>query len=382
MEQDSVLVAALIVIAGFVSLEVGVSTAILEILAGVVGANILNLHTTQWLDFLADFGLIGIMFFAGFETDPNVLKKNLVNNTLLGTLSYVVPFIFVFITVFFFFGFNFQASILVGISMSTTSLALVYAVLREKNMAAGEAGQIMLGSAMIADILSMLSLTILIGEYGIYTLVYSISLIVLLYLSPRIGKIVFKRYKGNVAELEIKFILLMLLVMPFFSEHVGISEAVFAFLLGVLFSEMLEEDQIVEEKLRGIIFGFLAPAFFFKAGLLIDIGAFDYYVITLIVVLGFLAFFTKYFSVLFPAQRFMKKETSKLMGLFFNFRLSFGIVAALFGLENGFIAEEVYIAILTIILLSSVVSSILLKVIPHETYTPPEDQIETAFHIT
>ena len=68
MEQESVLVAFMILLAGFISIELGISTAIFEILAGVIAFNVFGLTSTYWIDFLADFGLLGIMFFAGYFT--------------------------------------------------------------------------------------------------------------------------------------------------------------------------------------------------------------------------------------------------------------------------------------------------------------------------
>jgi len=367
MEQESILVATLILIAGFISIEIGISTAILEIMAGVISANFLGLHSIYWIDYLADFGLLGLMFFAGFETDPKLLKKNLYKNLTLGITSYIVPFVIVFTIAIAIFNLGTEAAILLGISLSTTSLALVYAVLRERNMSSTVTGQIILGGAMIADVLSMLSLTLLVGDYGIYTVIYTILLFAFLYLSPKIGRFIFQRYKGHTAEIEIKFILLLLLTMPFFSERVGISEAVFAFLLGILFSEMIEEDELVEEKLKGLVFGFLAPAFFFKAGLLMNLTHLtNINVLYLVTLFGTVAFLGKYLGVYIVSKKIIEEKTVSAVGLFFNFRLTFGIVAALFGLENGYITAEMYAAVLTIILLTSAISSIALKAIPHE----------------
>ena len=368
MEQDSIIIAAMILFSGFIAIEIGLSTAILEILAGVIGANFLGIHDVYWLDFLSDFGLLGLMFYAGFETDPKLLKKNLVKNVIIGASSYFIPFILVAVVTIFLLNFSLNGAIVLGISLSTTSVALVYAVLRDKNMVSSESGQVILGSAMVADVLSMLSLTVLVGFYGIYTLIYSFILVIFLYISPKIGKMIFSRYKGHAAEIEIKFILLMLLTMPFFSERVGISEAVFAFLLGILSSEMISEDRSVEEKLRGIIFGFLAPTFFFKAGLLFDLKSItSAEIVEFIILLGSIAFFGKYFSVYITSRLLIERKTAKIFGYFFNFRLTFGIIAILFGLENSFISHEIYSAVLTIILISSGVASIVLKVAPHET---------------
>ncbi len=366
MDNDSILIGVLIILAGFISIELNVSTAMLEVIAGVIGSNILALKPVVWIDFLADFGLLGIMFFAGFEVDPKLLKTNLNKNLVIGILSYLFPFLMIFITVFIIFQFSFEASIILSISLSTTSLALVYAVMKTHSKSLGEHGQIILGSALITDVLSVLSLTVLMGNYGIYVFLYGVIALFFMYLSPKVGKIVFERYRGSEVEMEIRFILLLLLILPFISRRIGISEAVFAFLLGILFSEMIEQDTIVQEKLRGIIFGFLAPAFFFKAGLLMKFNYISLEGIYLIVILGLLAYISKYMIVYITTSILVNKHVANLSGLFFNFRLSFGIIAAIFGLVNGIITQELYTVALTIILLSSVVSSAILRMIPHE----------------
>ena len=366
MNQDSILISVLILLAGFISIELHVSTAMLEIIAGVVGSNVLNLHSFSWLDFLADFGLLGIMFLAGFEVDPKLLRSNLSRNLVIGTSSYIFPFLSIFDISFFVLKNSFETTLILSISLSTTSLALVYAVMRDRGIINTPYGQVMLGSALITDVLSVLSLTVLIGNYGLYTIIYGLVALLFMILSPKIGKIIFKRYKGSPAEIEIKFILLLLLIMPFFSKHVGISEAVFAFLLGILFSEMIEEDIAVQEKLRGIIFGFLAPAFFFKAGLLMKFSHLTQIGIYLIIILGFIAYLSKYIVVFITTRIYMNSHLASMNGLFCNFRLSFGVIAAIFGLNAGILTTELYTVVLTIILLASTISSIALKIIPHE----------------
>ena len=368
MEQESVLVAFMILLAGFISIELGISTAIFEILAGVVAFNVLGITSNYWIDFLADFGLLGIMFFAGLETDPILLRKKIKTSLTAGVIAYFAPLATIVATSYLLFHYHLETAFLIGIALSTTSVALVYAIIKESNLLKGESGQVILGSAMMIDVFSMLSLTFFLGGYGIYTLIYASFLVGLLYFAPKIGKTLFKRYKGHMAEIEIKFILLLLLTLPFLSEQVGISEAVFAFILGVIFSEIMGEERVVEDKLRGIVFGFLAPVFFFKDGLLIDLSSMTLETVYFIIILGILAYLIKYASTYFTFKNLLKGKhrDAHTSGLIFNFRLTFGIVTALFGYTNHYITGSVYSALLSIILISSLISSIFLRVAPSE----------------
>lgn len=81
------LLGALILVASMVSVELGISVAILEILFGVIGGNFLGLHSTPWLDFLAAFASIVLTFLAGAEVDPDLMREKLKESLLIGGLS-------------------------------------------------------------------------------------------------------------------------------------------------------------------------------------------------------------------------------------------------------------------------------------------------------
>ncbi len=368
MRQDTVIVGVLIFLAGIISIEIGFSTAILEILAGVLASNVLGVHSVEWLDFLADFGLVGIMFYAGFEVDPKLLKQNLIVNIFLGAIAYFIPLIAIFSILSTFLGFPFRKVLLIAISLSTTSLALVYAVLREKKIIEKEYSQIILGGALITDVLSILSLPFLAGTFPLSAIFYVALAIIFMFLSPKLGKWVFSRYRRSLVELEMRLVLLLLIILPLIAERTLISEAVLAFLLGVLFSEIVEEDVAIQEKLRGIIFGFLAPAFFFRAGLFINLSTITINSVILLLLLIPLTFVAKYLSVFVTSWVCVGREVSKIAGLFFVFNLTFGIIAAVYGLSAGIIDTELYTVLLLTILVTTLVSSIILRVTPEELY--------------
>ena len=84
---------ALVLIASMISVEVGLSVAITEILAGILAGNFLGLHTTPWIDFLAGFASIVLTFLAGSEVDPDLLREKWKESLLIGGLSFLVPFL-------------------------------------------------------------------------------------------------------------------------------------------------------------------------------------------------------------------------------------------------------------------------------------------------
>lgn len=363
--KESVITALLVILAGVAAIEMGISTAILEIIAGVFGANFLGLSEIPWLEFLANFGLLGIMFFAGFEANGKLLKKYWARSVSIGAVSYLTPFVIVLLVCLFILNFSVESSLLIAIGMSTTSLALVYPVLKEKGALAKGSGQIFLTSAMVVDIASMLSLSLIFGGFNIYTIVFILAIGLSLWILPKFGKWLFSRYECGVTQFKVRFIFLVLLSLAFFSEKAGVHAAVLAFVAGFIFSELLEEHQILEEKLRGVIFGFLAPLFFLKAGMAIDLKAIDTIVLVYIGLFSLVAFFSKYFGTL-CAVNYFKIGSAKFAGFLFNFRLSFGIIVAIFGFQAGLISSKIYIALIAVILFTSIISSFFLKIFPHE----------------
>ncbi|MGQ4891047.1 MAG: cation:proton antiporter [Candidatus Njordarchaeia archaeon] len=366
MNYSDLEIGILILLAGIISIELGISTAMIEIIAGVIGSNVLNIHPSPWFDFIANFGLLGIMLFAGFETSPGILRRYAKGNLALGFVGYFFPFTTIFILTFFVLSFSISTSIVVSLSLSTTSLALVYAIIREHESSVTSVTHIMLGSAMIMDMLSMLTLSFLISEIRLDILLYSAVLIIIFLATFKLTPYIMNRYRGKMAELEVRFILVLLFVMLFFAEKLLVSEAVLAYLIGVILSEIVHEHEELIEKLRGIVFGFFAPAFFFKAGLLINLSRLTFDLLIYIALFGSLAYITKYFGTCLLARKFMSLEEARLMGLMFNFRLSFGIAAALIGYSIGILTIGLYTVIVMIVLLTSIVSSIILRIVPYE----------------
>ena len=356
----------LIVVFGLISLEIGFPTAILEVVAGVIGGNILDTSSFAWMDFIANYGILGLMFLAGLEINKDELKKNLGRSSVLALSAYFIPFAVVF-ALSLLISPDLRRAALIAIALSTTSLALLYPILRERGFLNLEMGHVVLSAAMLIDVFSMISLTVVFVAVNLFSAMLLVLLILFMWHAPRIGRKLFARYRENLSEIELKFLLLVLLALFFFAERVMISEAVLAFLMGFLFSEILEEHEVLVEKLRGIVFAFFSPIFFFKAGSYLKLSTIS--VMSLLYVAVFLpvALLTKYYSAKLVSRKLfgVGEEFSRFVGLSFNLRLTFGIVAALFGLELGIIDLEVYTAIIAVIISSAIIASIICKLEGH-----------------
>ncbi len=179
--DPSIAVALVLVVAAGIALEIGFSSAIAEILAGVaLGYFIVGVESLDWVRFLGNLGLLGLMFLAGFEVDINRLRRTWRASAGIGVLSLTTPMVGVFTICFFGIGLAWQSAGLMAIGLSTTSLALVYHALRERGDLAEDFGQVVLGAATVIDVLSMVALALLLGDVGwgtaIVLLVVAISL--------------------------------------------------------------------------------------------------------------------------------------------------------------------------------------------------------------
>jgi Kef-type K+ transport system membrane component KefB len=345
----------LIVASGFVCLEYSIPIAIGEFVAGILGGIFLDFSKTPWLEFLSHLGLISIMFLAGFEIDLHTLYRNKYKSAVVGGLSFFTPFLLIYLLCLLF-NFSTISSMVVGIALSTTSLAIVFPILREKRLLEGDEGQLLLASAMAVDILSMLMLSLVFYSLSIKSILILAILISTLFFVRKIVIPVFGRYKGNRSEFELKFLLLTLLAFGFLAQEAGMHEAVISFILGMIFSEIDPEHEVIIEKLNAVVFSLLAPVFFFNAGAMLKINKINFYVVGLFIVLLIFSMAGKYLGTYFPLQLFSCK-VPKYAGVIFNYRLSFGLVTALYGFEKEIITIEMFNTLLLCVLFSSLVAT-------------------------
>lgn len=367
----SIAVALVLVGAAGLALELGFSSAIAEILAGILLAYFYtDIASLDWLDFLGNLGLLGLMFMAGFEVDILRLRKTWRASAGIGVISLVMPMTGVFLVCHFLLQLNFQTAALMAIGLSTTSLALVYHALKERGDLDSDFGQTVLGAATVVDVLSMVFLAALLGDVGWSTGIFLLVLIPTIFGLPRFGGWIFRRYKGSVIEFEMRFLMVLLISMGFMAEHIGgIHPAVIAFLMGLIMAEVVEEHAEVEQKLKGIVFSLFAPVFFLQAGTRLDINALNMDVLGIFAILVVVAIGLKFAGTAL-ATRWLIGHSAGIVGLLFNYRLSFGIVTATVGLKAGIISNAQFNVILLVVICGAVLPALLLRQRPNELDTP------------
>jgi glutathione-regulated potassium-efflux system ancillary protein KefC len=371
---------ALALIAGLLSYTFRVSAALMEILIGVMAQLLLGSEVmgadASWIKFLSTVGAVLLTFLAGAEIEPAALKAKWKEAGAVGFASFLAPFLLCAAGAHYFLGWGSTASWLAGLAMSTTSAAVVYAVMLEFGFNKVEYGKTLLISTFVTDVATVLMLGLTFTPFTIKTAAAVVIAAGALYLLPRIAPLFFKRFGGLLSELETKFILLCLLggaALATWAE----SEAVLGgYLVGMVLAGSVGGDHALMRRLRTVTFGLLTPFFFILVGSLVSVPA-------LIAAPAATVFFfiikvlTKTGGI-FPVAKYFGSTTKEAMytSLLMSTGLTFGTIAALFGLKHGIIDASQYSSLVAAVITTAVIPTIIANLYFLPTHllpkTPPE----------
>jgi Kef-type K+ transport system membrane component KefB len=346
-------------VASIISIRVGISVALIEILAGVIAGNALGVHTAPWIDFLATFGSVLLTFLAGAEIDPASLGRHLKPALAIGTTSFILPFLAA--GAFAYWGAHWErhAALIAGIALSTTSVAVVYAVMIETGLNKTELGKLILAACFVTDLGTVLALGVIFANFNRWLALFvGVTAGVLWYL-PRMTTYVIKVLGHRVSEPEVKFVFLVLFVLGGLAKAAQ-SEAVLpAYLIGLVIAGVFVRDRVLMDRMRSIAFSILTPFYFIKAGLYVSLPAVKTGALLIVVFLA-VKMALKFVGV-WPLTRhfeFDRKEGA-FTTLLMSTGLTFGTISALFGLTNHIITQEQYTILVTAVIGSAVVPTLI-----------------------
>jgi len=213
------LVAVAVVAAAMISLRIKVSSSIIEVLAGVVLANALGVGLAQWLDFLGTFGGLILTFLAGAEVEFSLLKNNAKESVVIGFMAFLAPLVGVFLFLSLVAKWSFQANIAASLALTTTSIAVVYAVLTEYELIKMPFAKTIIGVTFVNDILTLIGINLVQPAFDVVTVLFVATLFVMVLLIPRMLKAIVRNYGRRAVELELRFILAALLGIAFFADE-------------------------------------------------------------------------------------------------------------------------------------------------------------------
>lgn len=345
----------LALLASLISIRVAVSVALVEIVVGAIAGNLVDLTATDWINYLAAIGAVVLTFLAGAEIDPAVIRRNFRSTMAIGIAGFLAPYLGVLAYALFVLDWPWAQAQIAGIALSTTSVAVVYAVMIETGYNRTEIGKIILAGCFINDLGTVLALGVVFANYNLWLALFAAATGVTLWFLPRFVPRFFTRFGNRVSEPETKFILLVLFALGGLAA-IAKSEAVLpAYLVGMVLAPFFLANRALANRIRVTAFTLLTPFYFLKAGSLVELE-------TVVSAGGLIAVFlavkmaTK-FTALWPltlAFRFNRRE-GMYTTLMMSTGLTFGSISALFGYTNGIIDQDQYTVLITAVIGSAVV---------------------------
>ena len=349
----------LALLASIISIKVGISVALIEILVGIVAGNFFGIHTAPWIDFLATFGSGLLTFLAGAEIDPGSLKRHLKPALAIGSLSFLLPFLAAGTFAYWVGHWELHASYIAGIALSTNSVAVVYAVMIESRLNRTELGKLILAACFVTDFGTVLALGIIFANFNGWLALFVLVTAVVLWYLPRLTRFVIRSVGHRVSEPEVKFVFFILFLLGGLA-NLAQSEAVLpAYLVGLVIAGVFVRDRILMDRMRSIAFSLLTPFYFIKAGLFVSLPA----VVTgagLIIAFLLTKVLAKFVGVwpLTRAFNFAPREGAYTT-LLMSTGLTFGTISALFGLTNRIISQSQYTILVTTVIGSAIIPTII-----------------------
>ena len=388
MESDYRIAAvwiALALLASLAAVRLKQSVALIEILVGVAAGNLAvylaqqhalgldwKLEVRPWLLFLAGFGSMLLTFLAGAEIEPDVLRRHYKESLAIGLASFAVPFVAAVLFARYVSGWEWNAALICGIALSTTSVAVVYAVMVETGLNETEIGKVILAACFVTDLGTVVALGACFAHYDATLLVFVAVMLVVLPFTPRVVGGFFVKHANRVSEPGIKLIFGLLFGLGALAAAAN-SEAVLpAYLIGIVLAGVMARQRDAVRRMRTTVFALTTPFYFLLAGtkvslpVLLTWTGFGLVVVLLAVKVG-----AKVVGV-WPLTRFygMGKREGKYTTLLMSTGLTFGTISALFGLNNGKIDERQYSILVAVVIASAVVPTVIAQTFFEPRVTP------------
>ncbi len=342
-----------ILLASMVSVELGLSVALIELLAGFVVGNALGLDVPSWLSFIGSFAGVVLTFLAGAEVDVPQFRHEWRASVSIGLVSFGAPFVVAGLLAYYALGWNHRQAEIAGIALSTTSLAVVYAVLVETGLNRTVIGKRIMSATFVTDLGTVAALSILFLKPTLWIVPFALASVGLIVVLPRIAPWFFGRYGDRVIEPEIKLVFASLFLLMWLGGRAHSHAVLPAFVLGLVMSNHYVEHRKEQERLRVVAFSFLTPFFFLKGGMNVSAGA-------LWGNLGVLAllFAGKMLPKLggvYPLARRFTAPHAVFTTLLMSTGLTFGTISALYGLSAGIIDRTQFSLLVGVVVLSAIV---------------------------
>jgi glutathione-regulated potassium-efflux system ancillary protein KefC len=344
-----------------------ISTALTEIVVGTVAQLIFGALIVQgglaakseWIGFLAGTGAIVLTFLAGAELDPAIFRTKWTESTVIGLVGFFGPFFGCTAVAHYVLHWTTRSSWLAGVALSTTSVAVVYAVMLELGFNVTDFGKAILAACFVNDLGTVIALGLIFSPFTIKTVIFVGASVAIFAVLPFLTPWFFKIYGGRVSELEAKYLLFVLFAMGGLAVWSG-SEAVLpAYIIGMVLAGTVGKDHVLIRRLRTLTFGLLTPFYFIRAGSFVSVPALRAAPVVF-VALFFAKMISKVVGLLPTVKAFQyQREEGLYFTLMMSTGLTFGTISALFGLNHGIIDQAQYSYLVATVIGSAVIPTMI-----------------------
>ncbi len=371
--QLAAVLAAVVVVASMISVELGLSAALIELGLGVVVGNVFDLDPNEeWLAFVATFASIVLTFLAGAEVDPDDFRDRLGASVTIGTISFLGPFVVASAVAYWALDWEPKAVLIAGTALSTTSLAVIYAVLVEDGLNETRIGKLLMSATFVTDLGTALALSAIFIKPNAWFPAFLAASVALIVALPKLAPWFFRRYGDRVIEPEIKLVFVALFALMVVADQAEGHAVLPAFILGLVMARHYREHRLEQSRLRVVAFAFLTPFFFIRGGLNVSLGA----------IAGSLGLLAALFAakmvpklgLVLPLARRHARPHATFATLLMSTGLTFGTISSLYGLNAGIIDETQFSLLVTVVVVSAIVPT----AIAQRWFAPDADEERTA----
>ena len=345
-------------ISSLISLNIGISVALVELVVGIFAGNTIHPPVSEWVNFLASFGAVILTFLAGAELESRTVKKFWKESLLLGLIGFFAPFGLSWLIAQAFLGWDARAAQIAGIALSTTSVAVVYAVMVETGLNETPIGKLILAACFVNDLGTVIALGLLFTSFGPWFLAFVLITTIALLLLPKFTRFYLRKVNAHPSEPEVKYLYLVLLILAFLAAKGGSEGVLPAYVVGMVLADSFLANKELIRRMRASTFALLTPFYFLKAGSLVDLTT-VFSSMGLVVVFFLSKSFAK-FSGLYPAGILLKFTTKVNLytTMMMSTGLTFGTISALYGLTHRIITREQYSILVVVVILTAIIPTL------------------------
>ncbi|HAT4247141.1 TPA: cation:proton antiporter [Clostridium perfringens] len=363
---------------GLITKKVRMPQVVGALVAGVIlGPAVLNvLSETEFIQKLAELGVIVLMFTAGLETDINQLKKTGKASFIIAVLGVIIPLVGGFFIANIFNKGNDVNTILqnvfIGIILTATSVSITVETLKEMGKLKTRAGNAILGAAIIDDILGIIALTVTtsLADPSINVIIV-LAKIVMFFIFAGLAGYLFhwafikldERYQRDLRRFVIFAFVFCLLLSFSAEEFFGVADITGAFIAGLVISDS-NRSNYLNSRFETLSYMLLSPIFFASIGIKVQLTAMTKTIFIFAILLLIVAILSKVFGCALGAKlcKYSNRESIQI-GTGMISRGEVALIVANKGIAMGLMLPEFLAPVVIVVVVTTIVTPILLKVV-------------------